>query len=312
MASSVAHSLRLRPSFRRQRYSLFAQAASLQLLRAIEKLRAAPLAPSAHARLDARLASNAAQRQLIAAWNRCGGLLAEVARELGLDAGNCLTVLLVESGCAGFAGRPPRLVIRFENHVFFDRWAVRSPENRVWFERHFCFDQRCRWKGHYFREGPDAEWQPTHRGQESEWQALEFAQRIDRDAALCSISMGAPQIMGFHFATLGYANVTEMFTAFADAQSGAREQVLALFDFLRRARHGEELLAALRREDFFAFARQYNGPGQAAVYADKLKLSSEQFALLRKKAAHDVDEEMINAKDAGESGKLKPPEAPAT
>jgi hypothetical protein len=56
--------------------------------------------------------------------------------------------------------------------------------------------------------------------------------------------------------------------------------LLTFFDFLRLARPGEELLVALRRGDLLAFARGYNGPGQAAAYAARLQQAAEELAAL--------------------------------
>jgi hypothetical protein len=255
-------------------------AAEVRWLRTSERLRALPLSASPGQKLDERRAANAEQRRLAARWNRCGGLLGALAGELQLEIKNCLAVLAVESGGAGFAGEPRRLVIRFENHVFYDRWAEKSEERRAVFARHFRFDSARRWTGHLFRADSDRAWQRTHSSQDTEWQALALAQRLDCQAALCSISMGAPQIMGFHFALLGYASPEEMFAAFGSVEHGEREQLLTFFDFLRLARPGEELLVALRRGDLLAFARGYNGPGQAAAYAARLQQAAEELAAL--------------------------------
>ena len=79
-----------------------------------------------------------------------------------------------------------------------------------------------------------------------------------------SISMGAAQIMGFNHSAIGYRTVQEMFEAF---QADVRNQLAALFRFIEVNR----LEDAVRRADFRAFARVYNGRGQEDIYGARMQ-----------------------------------------
>ena len=62
----------------------------------------------------------------------------------------------------------------------------------------------------------------------AEWEVLTFARGMNEEAALSSISMGAPQVMGFNHGRVGFASALEMFEAFGRSE---REQIFGLFDF---------------------------------------------------------------------------------
>ena len=199
-------------------------------------------------------------------WNAYGGLLSTVAERLGIEPEAGVAVMSVESGGAAFV--QGRMVIRFENHVFFDRWGKANP---AVFAEHFRYSAAARWKGHEFRAGAADAWKSFHGKQSGEWEVFELAQGLDRRAARMSISMGLPQVMGFNFAALGYASVDEMFDAFADPATGERAQVVGMFDFVRGAKGTSPMLDALRGKDWTGFARRYNGSGQAEAYGSRLK-----------------------------------------
>ncbi|MBX3054109.1 MAG: DUF3380 domain-containing protein [Caldilineaceae bacterium] len=192
-------------------------------------------------------------------WNRYGGLLVVLCNELDIHPSVALAVLLAESGGRGFAPGPngQRMIIRFENHIFYDRWGRNNQER---FDRHFAYAPGQTWKGHLWRPDPGAAWQGFHGNQQKEWEVLTFASGLDRRAARESISMGLPQIMGFNAVAVGYPQADAMFDAFA---SGEARQIFGFFDFVR-SKGG---VSPLRGRDYPVFAGLYNGPGQAPVYA---------------------------------------------
>jgi len=194
-------------------------------------------------------------------WNRYGGLLLEEAQRLGIDPAVAVAVLVAESAGDGFHNG--RMKIRFENQIFNQYWGV---HNRERFAQHFSFNPTPgqNWKDHQWRADPNGAWQPCHKSQESEWQVFEFACQLDERAAMLSISMGAPQIMGFNHASIGYATVEAMFDAFA---SDARSQLTSLFQFMEVNR----LVQVVRDGNYVAFARVYNGPGQAELYGGLIR-----------------------------------------
>ncbi|MFN3547717.1 MAG: N-acetylmuramidase domain-containing protein [Mesorhizobium sp.] len=163
----------------------------------------------------------------------------KVAAEAGVEEAALLAVAEVESGGRAFAlveGRREPL-IRFEGH-YFDRRLSGQPR------------ERARAQG---LASPKAGAIPNPRSQAARWALVERAAVIDRDAAWESVSWGLGQVMGAHWAWLGYASPAEMV---AEARSGVEGQTRQMLRFIDKA----GLLDALRRRDWPAFARGYNGP----------------------------------------------------
>ena len=206
-------------------------------------------------------------------WNRYGGMLQEEAQRLNIDPGAAVAVLVTESAGDGFQNG--RMKIRFENHIFRQYWGQQNAER---FAQHFACDAAESWKGHQWRADPNAPWQPCHQSQENEWQVFEFARQLDERAAMYSISMGAPQIMGFNHTSIGYGTVQAMFQAFAN---DARAQLTSLFRFMEV----NGLVDAVRSGDYVSFARVYNGPGQADYYASLIREYVAAFASVKPGAA---------------------------
>lgn len=204
------------------------------------------------------------QKGVARTWNRQGGMLSTLSEVLETEPAASVAVLYTESNGSGFAG-DGRMIIRFENHVFWRRWGKQHPDI---FRRHFRFDDSKAWQGHRFRAKPNGAWESFHGNQSREWQVLDFARKLDDNAALLSISMGAPQIMGFNHAAIGYETPREMFDNFS---SDGRFQVFGLFDFMKGAGCTSPMLEALRRKQFEDFAARYNGPGQAADYGHRIE-----------------------------------------
>ena len=91
-----------------------------------------------------------------------------------------------------------------------------------------------------------------------------------------SISMGMPQIMGFNHKKIGYKSVKRMFDSFAQSE---RNQIIGLFDFIGGG--VSNMGNALRKKDFLTFAKLYNGPGKATIYAHRIKIYYELLKKLR-------------------------------
>ena len=85
--------------------------------------------------------------------------------------------------------------------------------------------------------------------------------------------MGAPQIMGFNYAAIGFANVLAMFQAF---QGDVRNQLASLFRFMEV----NQLVDAIRRGDYATFARVYNGSGREDAYAAEITRYANTFQRL--------------------------------
>ena len=232
------------------------------------------LEPHASERITLPSGASALERQMAAIWNRLGGLLAALSAELGIDPAVAVAVLAVESGGRAF-GPDGRMIIRFENQVFYDKWGK---DHEALFRQHFTFDAKRRWTGHQWRPSADEAWRPCHGSQAVEWEVFEFAAGLNDTAAKYAISMGGPQIMGFNYATLGYDSVQAMFDAFA---AGEAAQVAGLFSFIRGRRVPSAKMRALQVRDFEAFARYYNGPGQAVHYGSQLQERYDALRALR-------------------------------
>lgn len=233
-----------------------------------------PLAPPPDLQIKLPTGAGSDDKRAARTWNRYGWLLLTLADQFGFDPGAAVAVLAIESGGQGF-GPDGRMIIRFENHVFFDRWGKYHPER---FQAHFTFDPAKRWQKHQWRSQSNAPWRDFHNQQPGEWAVFEFACTLDDLAARLSISMGAPQIMGFNYATLGYESVGQMFSDFSQND---RAQILGLFDFICGPQANSRRLPALQAREFDNFAALYNGPGQAAQYGSLLRNVFEAFQRLK-------------------------------
>lgn len=208
--------------------------------------------------------NSASGRMMVRIWGQYGGLLSKVGEVLNVDPSLAAGVLAVESGGRAFSPTGS-MIIRFETHVFYNLWGKNNAET---FDRYFRFDATSPWRGetHQWRPGEDAEWRSVHAGQDGEWQAFSFARVYCNDeAAKLSISMGAPQIMGFNHARIGYTDVDAMYDAF---ENDERSQVLGFFDFVRT---DSRLIEAMRTDDLVTFATYYNGVAVANTYANLMR-----------------------------------------
>jgi uncharacterized protein YgiM (DUF1202 family) len=213
---------------------------------------------------------DATTRKVARTWNQYGRLLTELCDTIEMDVACAVSVLCVESSGKGFqSGNDGRMIIRFENHKFWKFWGRDNPEA---FRRHFVFQSGKIWKGHKWRRDADDAWQTFHGNQVKEWQVLNFARTFNDEAALFSISMGAPQIMGFHFARIGYPTVAAMFEDFSRDIEAHIRGLMHFFD--------KSMITALQSLDFEAFAGRYNGSGQKKTYGRRIKEHYDAFKLL--------------------------------
>lgn len=166
------------------------------------------------------------------------------AAALGCDVATVKAVCDVESnGKAFHLGRP---VILFEPHVFsrLTNHRFDNPHGGV----------------SYPKQGTKP-YPPT---QNERWAHLDYAAKLDADAALQSASYGLFQIMGFNYKACGFRDVQEFVAAM---RRGVREHLVAFVAFVK----SNNLDGALRARDWATFARGYNGPGYAAnAYDTKL------------------------------------------
>jgi len=137
----------------------------------------------------------------------------------------------VESGGKGFDPKTGKLLIQFEP---------------AWFKK-------------ISHNAPNGAWSANKiERQSEEWTAFNNAYSIDPDAAMCATSIGLPQIMGFHWKRLGYANVGAMWD---DFKAGEPNQVAALSRFIET---DARLLRAFNAKDWHTIASIYNGASYEA------------------------------------------------
>lgn len=174
--------------------------------------------------------------------------IALAAAESGIEPAALAAVAELESAgkaAATFAGRREPL-IRFEGHYF---------------DRRLSDDRR----GQARAEGlasPTPGRIANPASQAARWNLLDRAAAIDRRAAWESTSWGLGQVMGAHWAWLGYPGIDAFV---AEARSGALGQARQMARYIAKA----GLAGAIQRRDWAAVARGYNGPAYAASRYDK-------------------------------------------
>ena len=167
------------------------------------------------------------------------------------------------------------MIIRFENHIFYQYWGKAHADQ---YAQHFRYNQVQPWTGHQWRLSNNQSWMDCHASLASEWDVFNFACTLDQTAARMSISMGAPQIMGFNYSTIGYSTVNDMYAAFTGSE---RDQVIGFFDFVQGVLPESGAVKALQALDYKAFATSYNGSGQADYYANLMKTANDAFTALQ-------------------------------
>lgn len=171
----------------------------------------------------------------------------DAADTLGIPLATVQAVAEVESGKLGGFGPDGRPIILFEPHVF-------SRETGGKFD-----------KTHGGVSYPKWGTKPYPPSQAARWDQLEYAAKLPggRDAALRSASYGLFQIMGFNHKVCGFPTVQGFFDAMHVSE---REHLMAFVRFIQ----GNNLARFLKAGDWEAFARGYNGPGQAQAYGAKI------------------------------------------
>lgn len=112
--------------------------------------------------------------------------IAELAAAAGYTFKRLNALVKVESGGVGFASNG-KLIIQFE---------------KSWFKR-----KKSDWK----KDTKNILWQDNGvENQAQEWKAFNSAFASDPDAAMQSTSIGLMQVMGFHYKSLGFKTVGEM------------------------------------------------------------------------------------------------------
>lgn len=151
-----------------------------------------------------------------------------LAASYGIEYAALMAVITVESSGVGFNPPTGKLIIRFEP---------------TWFQR-----EHADW------QNEKGDWFNLPAGnQAQEYKLFNSAFAIDADAAMKSTSVGMMQVLGLHYAELGFASVGAMWD-FAKI-SEANQVELGL----RFIKSEPVLLQALRAKNWELFALHYNG-----------------------------------------------------
>jgi hypothetical protein len=168
----------------------------------------------------------------------------KAAATLGVPLAAVRAVASVETKGAGFLPDNIRPVILFERHIMRRQLVANGRPTDA---QHFSMTQP-----HIVNATPGG-----YSTKAGEWDRLAAAIDIDRQSAIESASWGIFQIMGFHWKLMGYASAQ----AFLNAMySGAGAQLDA---FIRFIKANPNLISALRKQDWAAFASGYNGSNYA-------------------------------------------------
>lgn len=172
------------------------------------------------------------------------------ARLLDVEPAALKAVKSVESGKFGGFFKPGKPVILFEGHVFWKQLKQRgiNPELHMSGNENILYPQWS--KDHYA-------------GGLKEYERLEKARAIHREAADASASWGMFQIMGFNHVLCGEKSVAGFVEMMHKSEL---HQLLLSARFIKSA----GMLPALQQKNWMEFARRYNGPKYAENKYDRL------------------------------------------
>ncbi|MCC0054317.1 MAG: DUF3380 domain-containing protein [Rhodobiaceae bacterium] len=223
--------------------------------------------------------------QLEAGTGKRGGGKAAIeaaAKRLRCEAAVLHAVIEVESGGDPFDPKR-RLIILPEKHIF---WRYLPKSLRAIAQRRGLATPKWS-RANYNGLGG--------KGSDARWTRLRAMCELHEEAGLKSASYGAPQIMGFNHKLCGYGTVTAFVLAMAASE---KQQIEAFIAFLEAVGLADEL----RRKDFKAIARRYNGSGQVAHYAAMMQRA---YARIRKRgpkmraSATEIDDRLLRLGSEG-------------
>ncbi len=170
-------------------------------------------------------------------------IISSAAIKFGIEPGLIYSVYQVESSGNGFllSGKPK---ILFEGHIFW-RQLTLSGMSEIEIEKlarnHESILYKKWTRKFYYKDG------------ELEYKRLEAARLINENAANCSASWGAFQIMGFNYRSCGFHSVNDFVVAHS---KGIDEHINSFFNFLISTK----LFEHLKNKNWDIFSRMYNGP----------------------------------------------------
>lgn len=178
---------------------------------------------------------------------------------LGCEVKALKAVVQVETGgLGGFLsnGLPP---ILFEGHIFWKELKARgiNPETVRKGNENILYQN---WTKSYYKGGT------------AEWSRLEQARKINVEAANASASWGMFQIMGNNYKAAGCTSVSHF------VEENMKGEINQLFIGVSFIKNNSNILTALQKKDWVAFAKGYNGPSYATnKYDQKLKQAYQKL-----------------------------------
>ena len=148
--------------------------------------------------------------------------------DLPFEKSALMAFIEVETGGEGFDPTTGKILIQFEPS---------------WFKKKVPYAPSGKWSVNKVER------------QAKEWIAFNNAFRINPNAAMESTSIGLGQIMGFHYKTLGFDSVGDMWD---HAKKGLSEQITQIVMFIMSH---PKLLNAIQQHDWHLCATYYNGAG---------------------------------------------------
>ena len=189
--------------------------------------------------------------------------LIDFAQRYQLELAAVKAVNEIESNGKGFLldGRPR---ILFEGHVFWKELEKRNIKPSDYQNTKTENILYKSWTKKYYQGGGKEYLRLNKAASLSEEQDI-------HDAAFCSASYGAFQIMGYHFKSLGYPNV-DSFVAHMYTHEKAHLEAFGLFCEVNN------LIPYLKNKNWAEFARRYNGSGyKENKYDTKLESAYNKY-----------------------------------
>lgn len=163
----------------------------------------------------------------------------DIATQNGYEYKSLKSIIQVESGQHGFSEKTGKIIIQFEP---------------TWFKREYS-----RWQ----QDTTHTTWQSNWVGdQTQEWNAFNNAFAENADAAMKSTSIGMMQVMGFHYAEIGYKTVGAMWD---DAKISEANQVTQAVKWIKTV---PALDKALKDKNWPMVAYYYNGEDYKKFHYD--------------------------------------------
>lgn len=180
----------------------------------------------------------------------------DIATKNGYEYKALKSIIQVESGQHGFSDKTGRILIQFEPSWFRGQYK------------------------HWQNDTVHTLWQSNKVGdQTEEWAAFNNAYAENADAAMLSTSIGMMQLMGFHYAELGFKTVGEMWDF---AKVSEYNQVLLAVKWIKTV---PVLDRALKAKNWPLVAKYYNGENYKAFhYDDRLMAAyrlTEDYSVLK-------------------------------